>query len=125
MRSWTCSRDATTLEVTQSGFNTFRQTGILLDVDSAKVLNIKLSVGQVSEKVEVSADAVHVETTSTQNGEVISARNDDGRAAGDAQLHRPAGACSPALPQLVRPGGRAGRPVQRHRISRSPTFPAI
>ena len=30
------------IEVSQSGFNTFRQTGILLDVDSAKVLNIKL-----------------------------------------------------------------------------------
>ena len=45
------------LEASQSGFSTFRQTGILLDVDSAKVLNIKLNVGQVSEKVEVSGDA--------------------------------------------------------------------
>ena len=60
------------IQVTQAGFNTFRQTGILLDVDSAKVVNIKLSVGQVSEKVEISADAVQLDTASTQLGEVIS-----------------------------------------------------
>ncbi len=60
------------IQVTQSGFNTFRQTGILLDVDSAKVVNIKLTVGQVSEKVEISADAVQMDTASTQLGEVIS-----------------------------------------------------
>ena len=60
------------IQVTQSGFNTFRQTGILLDVDSAKVVNMKLSVGQVSEKVEISADAVQLDTASTQLGEVIS-----------------------------------------------------
>src|ERR1700751_5029871 len=62
------------MEVTQSGFNTFGQTGILLDVNSAKVLNVKLKLGQVSEKVEVSADAVQLDTASTQNGEVIRAQ---------------------------------------------------
>jgi hypothetical protein len=62
------------IEVAQSGFNTYRQTGILLDVNSAKVLNVKLSVGQISEKVEVSADAVQLDTASTQNGEVIRAQ---------------------------------------------------
>lgn len=61
------------LEVSQTGFNTYRQTGILLDVNSAKVLNIKLNVGQISEKVEVTADAVQLDTASTQNGEVIRA----------------------------------------------------
>ncbi|MBZ5667939.1 MAG: carboxypeptidase regulatory-like domain-containing protein [Acidobacteriia bacterium] len=60
------------VEVRQTGFNTFRQTSILLDVDSAKVLNIKLNVGQVSEKVEVSTDVVQLDTASTQMGEVIS-----------------------------------------------------
>lgn len=62
------------MEVTQSGFNTFRQTGILLDVNSARVLNVKLKLGQVSEKIEVSADAVQLDTASTQNGEVIRAQ---------------------------------------------------
>ena len=60
------------IEVRQSGFTTLRQTGILLDVDSARVLNVKMNVGQISEKVEVSASAVQIDTASTQNGEVIS-----------------------------------------------------
>jgi hypothetical protein len=62
------------LEVTQSGFNAYRQTGLVLDVDSAKVLNVRLSVGQVTEKVEVSGQAVQIDTASTQNGEVITER---------------------------------------------------
>jgi hypothetical protein len=62
------------LEASQTGFTTFRQTGILLDVDSAKVLNIKLNVGQVSEKVEVSGEGVQLDTASTQMGQVISER---------------------------------------------------
>lgn len=62
------------LEVTQSGFTTYRQTGIVLDVDSAKVLNVALTVGQVTEKVEVSGEAVQLDTASTQNGEVITER---------------------------------------------------
>ena len=62
------------IEVSQTGFATYRQTGILLDVNSAKVLNIKLNVGQISEKVEVSSDAVQLDTASTQNGEVIRAQ---------------------------------------------------
>src|SRR6266851_7714575 len=62
------------LEASQTGFTTFRQTGILLDVDSAKVLNIKLNVGQVSEKVEVSGEGVQLDIASTQTGQVISER---------------------------------------------------
>ena len=62
------------LEVRQSGFNAFRQKAIVLDVDSAKVFNIKLNVGQVTEKVEVSTDVVQLDTASTQLGEVITAR---------------------------------------------------
>ena len=50
---------------------TYRQTGIVIDVNSARVLNIQLSVGQVSEKVEVSSEAVQLDTASTQGGEVI------------------------------------------------------
>jgi Carboxypeptidase regulatory-like domain len=60
------------IEVRQAGFVTFRQTGIVIDVNSAKVLNIQLSVGQVSEKVEVSSEASQLDTASTQGGEVIS-----------------------------------------------------
>ncbi len=62
------------LEASQSGFNTYRLTGIVLDVDSAKVLNITLKVGQVNEKVEVTGESVQIDTASTQNGEVITER---------------------------------------------------
>ncbi|MGB8011369.1 MAG: carboxypeptidase regulatory-like domain-containing protein [Terriglobales bacterium] len=59
------------IEVQKTGFGTFRQAGVLLDVDSAKVINSKLKVGQVGETVSVVADAVQLDTASTQNGEVI------------------------------------------------------
>jgi len=62
------------IEITQSGFGAFRQKGILLDVNSAKVVNVKLNVGQISETVEISADQVTLDTASTQNGEVIRAQ---------------------------------------------------
>jgi len=62
------------MEVTQTGFAAFHQVGIVLDVDSAKVLNVKLSVSGISENVVVSDDAVQLDTASTQNGEVITAR---------------------------------------------------
>jgi hypothetical protein len=62
------------IEVSQTGFSTFRQTGILLDVNSAKVLNVKLSVSGVSANVEVTADAVQLDASSTQMGQVITAR---------------------------------------------------
>jgi hypothetical protein len=60
------------LEVEQTGFKTFRQTGLILYVNSALVVDVNLNLGQVSEKVEVSAGALQVETASTQLGEVIS-----------------------------------------------------
>jgi len=62
------------MEVSQTGFSTFRQTGILLDVNSAKVLNVKLSVSAVSANVVVTTDAVQLDASSTQMGEVITAR---------------------------------------------------
>src|SRR5262249_29588435 len=62
------------MTVTRPGFGAFRQTGMVLDVDSAKVLNVVLKVGQINEKVEVSGEAVQIDTASTQNGEVITER---------------------------------------------------
>src|ERR1051326_4740426 len=46
------------LEVKQTGFTTYRQTDIVLDVDSAKILNITMKLGQESEQVVVSGEAV-------------------------------------------------------------------
>jgi hypothetical protein len=59
------------LEAALAGFRTFAQTGILLTVGANSVININLSVGQVSETVEVQADAALVETRSTGIGQVI------------------------------------------------------
>src|SRR5205807_4271671 len=59
------------LEAALPGFRTFVQTGIVLQVDSNPVVNINLEIGQVSEQVEVQADAALVETRSTGVGQVI------------------------------------------------------
>lgn len=60
-----------TVEVAASGFKTFRQTGLIIDANSALRVDVSLQIGQASENVEVLSDAVHVEMESTQNGEVI------------------------------------------------------
>jgi len=62
------------LEITQVGFKTFRQTGVVIDANSALRADASLTVGTASEKIEVSTDSVHVETESTQMGEVISGK---------------------------------------------------
>jgi hypothetical protein len=59
------------IEVQQTGFKTFRQTGLVLDVNAALVVDITLQVGRVTESMTVTASALHVETASTQMGEVI------------------------------------------------------
>ena len=62
------------IEVTQSGFTTYRLTGILLDVNSAKVVNIKLKVGQVSEVVEVTAESSLLQAETSSLGQVVEVR---------------------------------------------------
>src|SRR2546422_5291674 len=60
------------LEASLTGFRTFAQTGIVLQVDANPVINILLQVGQVAETVEVQADAALVETRNTGIGQVRS-----------------------------------------------------
>jgi hypothetical protein len=59
------------LEAALPGFRTFAQTGIVLQVNSSPVINPVLEVGQVSEQVEVQANAALVETRSQGVGQVI------------------------------------------------------
>ena len=59
------------IEVQQTGFKVYRQTGLVLDVNAALVVDVTLQVGQISEKVEVSGSMLHVESANTQMGEVI------------------------------------------------------
>ncbi len=63
-----------TVDVKQSGFKSYVQTGLILDVNSALVVDVVLQVGQASEKVEVLSSALHVDTESTQMGEVITGK---------------------------------------------------
>jgi Carboxypeptidase regulatory-like domain len=60
-----------TLEVTQQGFKEFRETGLVLDVNTALTVDVNLQLGTPTEQVTVNSAAVQVETTSTQMGEVI------------------------------------------------------
>src|SRR6516164_2841244 len=59
------------LEAALPGFRTFRQVGIVLQVDSNPVINITLEIGQVSEQVEVQANAALVDTRSAAVGTVV------------------------------------------------------
>ena len=59
------------LEAGLPGFRTFVQTGIVLQVNSSPVINAVLEVGQVSEQVEVQANAALVETRTVGVGQVI------------------------------------------------------
>src|SRR5437870_3480793 len=59
------------LEAGLPGFRTFVQTGIVLAVNSNPVINAVLEVGQVSEQVEVQANAALVETRTQGVGTVV------------------------------------------------------
>jgi hypothetical protein len=59
------------LEVALPGFRTFVQSGIVLQVNSNPLINAVLQVGQVTEQVEVQANAAMVETRAQGVGQVI------------------------------------------------------
>ncbi len=59
------------LEASLAGFRTFAQTGIVLQVGSSPVIDVKMEVGQVAQAVEVQADIATVETRSVGVGTVI------------------------------------------------------
>ncbi|HEY0703204.1 MAG TPA: carboxypeptidase regulatory-like domain-containing protein [Candidatus Acidoferrales bacterium] len=63
-----------TIGVSQSGFKAYLQSGLVLTVDAALVIDVKLEVGTAAEKVEVLSTALHVDTESTQMGEVITGK---------------------------------------------------
>src|SRR5947208_501634 len=59
------------VEAALAGFRTFVQNGIVLQVNGSPVVNPVLEVGQVSEQVEVQANAALVETRNAGVGQVI------------------------------------------------------
>jgi carboxypeptidase family protein/TonB-dependent receptor-like protein len=59
------------IEVRKEGFTTFIQTGIVLQVDTAPTIDPVLTVGAVSQAVEVQAAAAMVESHSSGVGQVV------------------------------------------------------
>src|SRR5579871_1718850 len=62
------------LSANAPSFRTFTATDITLQVNDQLKLDVVLDVGAVNEHVDVAAEAVHVETESTQLGDVIDSK---------------------------------------------------
>ena len=62
---------AYTLEVTAPGFQTYVQSGIALQVSDADKIDVTMKVGEVTQKVEVTADASMVQTQQNMISQVI------------------------------------------------------
>src|SRR5579864_6957500 len=63
-----------TLSATLTGFQHFSTTDIVLQVNDQLRIDIALKVGNVNEQMTVAAEAVQVETESTQLGDVIDSK---------------------------------------------------
>jgi Carboxypeptidase regulatory-like domain len=63
------------LQINLAGFKTYQKTGLHIDANSAIRSDASLEVGTISEKIEVSTEAAHVETETTQMGEVIGSKS--------------------------------------------------
>ena len=59
------------LQAELPGFKSYVQTGIVLQVDDSSAINVVLQIGQVSEQVEVQANAALVETRTTAIGQAV------------------------------------------------------
>jgi hypothetical protein len=62
------------LNVTASGFQTFAETNIEVKVNDQLKFDVTLKIGSVSDKVEIVANAVQVQTENTQLGDVIDSK---------------------------------------------------
>lgn len=59
------------LVVEAPGFRPYRRIGVMVDADSAQIIDMPLALGGRKETVTVSGTGMHVETADTQLGEVI------------------------------------------------------
>lgn len=60
-----------TVRIIASGFKTFQQTGVVLDLGQSATLNAQLSVGGTDETVDVSTSVPLVNTTSSEVGATV------------------------------------------------------
>lgn len=59
------------LNVSKDGFTPYAQTGIVLQVDTNPTIDVVLKLGDVTQQVEVQADAALVETNTSGVGQVV------------------------------------------------------
>jgi hypothetical protein len=59
------------LDVGSAGFRPYRRTGVVIDANSALLIDVVLEVGQKSDTITVSDAAIHAETASSQMGELV------------------------------------------------------
>jgi hypothetical protein len=62
-----------TIIIQKTGFTPYQRTGVVIDANSALVVDAVLEIGVRAQAVTVNENAVHVETSDTQMGEIISA----------------------------------------------------
>jgi hypothetical protein len=62
------------LNIEAPGFGGYRRTGIVLDTNATLALDASLEVGGVAQTISVVDNTLHVDTTSTQLGQVITGR---------------------------------------------------
>ena len=57
--------------VEQDGFRSINRTGVVLEVDQRAEINFTLEVGEVTEQIEVTANAIQLNTVDASRGQVI------------------------------------------------------
>jgi hypothetical protein len=62
------------LDIQAPGFRGYQRKDVVLDTNAALSLNASLQVGNIDQTVSVNDNTLHVETTSTQLGQVITGR---------------------------------------------------
>ena len=60
------------LAIEKTGFKPYQRTGIIIDANSALIVDVVLEVGEQTQAVTVREGALHVQASDTQMGEVIS-----------------------------------------------------
>ncbi|MGB9069998.1 MAG: carboxypeptidase regulatory-like domain-containing protein [Candidatus Acidiferrales bacterium] len=60
------------LQIETTGFEPYRRTGVAIDANGALTIDVVMHVGARTDVVTVAEDQLHVDTTSTQMGELIS-----------------------------------------------------
>ena len=100
------------LQVKKEGFNTYVQSGIVLQVGSNPTLNAALQVGTVTQAVTVTANAAIVETHSSSIGEVVNHQE---------ILDIPLNARDPMQLLTLTPSAVVAADTIRHWTSRIPT----